>query len=79
MYDFSQKRQVVIKGNDNIVVDGVSKMQCAKMCVDQSDIECRSFEFCPNTSTCVLSQAHVKAATHVQIEASQTCNLYLRK
>ncbi|XP_067679909.1 uncharacterized protein [Haliotis asinina] len=77
VYDFSKTSNSVISSHDDIVVSGVTRDACAKLCVEQSGFECKSFEFCGNTTDCRLSSAQPRSKP-VTVVPDKICDLYTR-
>ncbi|RNA21589.1 antigen B membrane, partial [Brachionus plicatilis] len=64
---------------DDKKIDPVqSSSECASKCDNELDIHCRSFNYCPNTKECYLSERHLVDGT-IDGSTSLVCDHYSRK
>jgi hypothetical protein len=59
--------------------DGVSVDQCAKLCVEEEDVNCRTFAYCGNYTKCKLMTQTPKQVGPGYISSSGFCDLYISK
>ncbi|XP_048758881.2 uncharacterized protein LOC125668617 isoform X1 [Ostrea edulis] len=58
--------------------DGVSVDQCAKLCVEEEDVHCRTFAYCDKYKQCKLMTQTPRQVGPGYISSSGLCNLYIR-
>ncbi|ESO95605.1 hypothetical protein LOTGIDRAFT_239753 [Lottia gigantea] len=68
----------VLSASDTIYQNIFTDNQCAKLCVDYSEFDCKSFDYCPNINTCFLGKKHVFDVPKSQINKDVRCNHYSR-
>jgi len=64
---YYQPLQVAINKDDKLVEKVASASECATKCDKETgDFHCRSFNFCPNSNQCYLSNSHLSLSTVTQ-------------
>ncbi|XP_061182284.1 uncharacterized protein LOC133190610 [Saccostrea echinata] len=58
--------------------DGVSVDQCAKLCIEEESVNCRTFAYCGNFTKCELMTSTPKQIGPGYVTSSGFCNLYIR-
>ena len=61
------------------IPDKDSPEQCANECVNTMDIDCKSFDYCTGTKTCLLSEKHVLDAPLADQKTDPSCDHYSSK
>lgn len=69
------KTKAIINPNDKKINMVQSSSDCASKCDNEVDIHCRSFNFCPNTKECFLSERHVIDGS-IQSSSNLFCDHY---
>lgn len=57
--------------------DGVSVDQCAKLCIEEESVNCRSFAYCGNYTKCKLISSTPKQQGSGSLMPSEFCSLYI--
>ena len=57
--------------------DGVSVDQCAKLCIEEESVNCRSFAYCGNYTKCKLISSTPKQQGSGSLTPSEFCSLYI--
>ncbi|XP_055956297.1 uncharacterized protein LOC126818106 [Patella vulgata] len=68
----------VLSSSDTIYQNINSDNQCARLCVDYNEFDCKSFDYCPNINTCFLGRKHVFDVPKSNIQEDPQCNHYSR-
>ncbi|OWF34898.1 uncharacterized protein LOC110443619 isoform X2 [Mizuhopecten yessoensis] len=79
LFDFKKNEGKQMNYGPALLFRGISVEQCAKSCVEEQSINCHSFDFCSNTSTCMLHNPQPKQAPPGSVVASANCSLYTRR
>nr|XP_022315495.1 uncharacterized protein LOC111119542 [Crassostrea virginica] len=58
--------------------DGVSVDQCAKLCIEEESVNCRSFAYCGNYTKCKLISSTPKQQGSGSLTPGEFCSLYIR-
>ncbi|XP_060562071.1 uncharacterized protein LOC132721715 isoform X2 [Ruditapes philippinarum] len=77
--DFEMIPGTTVLSSSNTVYHVNSVEMCAKLCISYKSFSCKSFEFCDNTSTCVLGHSHFYDIPKSYMKDSAICNHYSRK
>lgn len=77
--DFKRTANKQIQMTGSTIVNGVTPDQCAKMCEETTAYVCKSFDFCPNTTTCRMTSKSLKNVGQVTLLSSAYCSVYTRK
>jgi hypothetical protein len=69
LFHYYQPLQVAINKDDKLVENVPSASECATKCDKQSgNLHCRSFNFCPDSNQCYLSNSHLSLSSPSQDE-----------
>lgn len=72
------KAKATINLNDKKINTIQSPSECASKCDNELDIHCRSFNYCPNTKECYLSEKHVVDGS-IESSSNLLCDHYSSK
>ena len=71
--------KAVINKNDKKIESITTPTDCASQCDKSKDIQCKSFNYCPNSMYCYLSQRHLVEGTPVDSATDLVCEHYSSK
>ncbi|ESO85118.1 hypothetical protein LOTGIDRAFT_168146 [Lottia gigantea] len=57
VFDFQDKGGRLDADPNDVIINSATSQSCAKLCVDQSGVQCNSFEYCGNITQCRLSSS----------------------
>jgi len=63
---------------ETTVSNVMSAQYCAKLCSENKNYMCLSFDYCTSTSTCILKQTHIMDVPTSAIKKNSVCNHYSR-
>jgi len=72
------KRTLLPNRGDRLIKD-ISVDECAKLCVEEESLDCASFAYCGNSTTCRLSTTAMKNVGQVTSTANLWCDVYNSK
>ncbi|XP_033739126.1 LOW QUALITY PROTEIN: uncharacterized protein LOC117326485 [Pecten maximus] len=79
LFDFKKSGEKQMIYGSTLLMGGVSAEQCARSCVEEENMNCLSFEFCGNSSTCLIHNHSPRQAPPGTIVKSANCSLYSRR
>ncbi|KAL4236845.1 hypothetical protein ACF0H5_005231 [Mactra antiquata] len=77
-FDVTRSRNFVAKANSLVVSNVSSTNLCAKLCVENSGMNCQGFVFCQSSATCTIIGVS-PSKNRNSISNNKTCDLYTRK
>ena len=66
----------IINKNDKKIESIATPSDCASQCDKSNGIQCKSFNYCPNSKYCYLSENHLDESTPVNPATDLVCEHY---
>jgi len=77
--DFTKTTSQTFTNAANRIIQNISVEACAKLCVEQEAMDCASFDYCANMTTCRLTTDSMSNVGQVSFAASFYCDIYSSK
>ncbi|KAJ8306626.1 hypothetical protein KUTeg_017171 [Tegillarca granosa] len=76
---FTEVPGTTLLSSSNVIYQNIfSANQCAKLCVDLNEFNCKSFDYCDDIGSCFLGKTHYFDAPKSNIKADPMCNHWSR-
>ena len=63
----------------DLILEESSIEKCSKTCVTSDGFNCLSFDYCPESKTCLLNKGLKNSAVDTSSSKKETCRNYKRK